>query len=56
MIHNFIGSLIATSVFFLYEILFYSEQAVDWYRLIFIFCFLLILSNYFKFDKSAPNR
>ncbi|MFT6735857.1 MAG: hypothetical protein ACJAS9_004071 [Polaribacter sp.] len=52
MLHNFIGSLISTAGVLLYDVLFHSAQAMDWYRYIFVFCFIFIVSNYFGFNKN----
>jgi hypothetical protein len=52
MLHNFIGSLISTAGVLLYDVLFHSAQAMDWYRYIFVLCFIFIVSNYFGFNKN----
>jgi hypothetical protein len=52
MFRNIISSVIATTGVFLYDLLIHSEQAIDWYKPIFVFCFTLVLSSYFGSNKT----
>ena len=55
MFRNIIGSVIATTGVFLYDFLIHSDQAIDWYKPIFVFCFTLALSSYFDSNKTKTD-
>jgi hypothetical protein len=55
MFRNIISSVIATTAIFLYDFLIHSEQAIDWYKPIFVFCFTLVLSSYFGSNKTKKD-
>jgi hypothetical protein len=56
MFRNIIDSIIAATGVFLYDLLVHSEQAIDWYKPIFVFCFTLVLSSYFGSNKTKAEK
>ena len=56
MFRHIIGSIIATTGVFLYDLLVHNEQAIDWYKPVFVFCFTLVLSSYFGSNKTKTDE
>ena len=56
MFRNIISSVIATAAVFLYDLLIHSEQVIDWYKPIFVFCFTLVMSSYFGSNKTNTEE
>jgi len=56
MFRNIISSVIATAAVFLYDLLIHSEQVIDWYKPIFVFCFTLVLTSYFGSNKTNTEE